>query len=193
MLQGFTDWHSHILPGVDDGIPTMDESLSTLASLEEQGVRKVWLTPHVMEDCPNTTGRLRERFAELREQYKGPIELALASENMLDALFEERLRDRDFRPARASGALPLHVGGRLPQVEGTRRDVPVQFHLACRRIWRDGSQEARMDAQGGHGESHRLRRAPQIRVRPHHTEESKEFLVAQEPRRPRPQPGNSIT
>ena len=55
LLDGFTDWHSHILPGVDDGIRTMDESLATLASFEEHGVKKVWLTPHVMEDCPNTT------------------------------------------------------------------------------------------------------------------------------------------
>lgn len=103
MFNGFTDWHSHILPGVDDGIRTMDESLATLAAFEAQGVRKVWLTPHVMEDCPNTTERLRERFAELRDEYKGNVELALASENMLDSLFEERLRDRDFLPIGENG------------------------------------------------------------------------------------------
>lgn len=103
MFEGFTDWHSHILPGVDDGIRTMDESLDTLAVFESQGVRKVWLTPHVMEDCPNTTGRLRERFDELKNEYKGSIELALASENMLDSLFEERLRDRDFLPIGEKG------------------------------------------------------------------------------------------
>lgn len=103
LLEGFTDWHSHILPGVDDGIRTMDESLSTLEAFEAQGVRKVWLTPHVMEDSPNTTARLRERFADLKEAYKGNIELALASENMLDSLFEERLRDKDFLPIGSEG------------------------------------------------------------------------------------------
>ncbi len=103
LLDGFTDWHSHILPGVDDGIRTMDESLETLAAFEEHGVRKVWLTPHVMEDCPNTTARLRERFAELKNEYKGGIELSLASENMLDSLFEERLRDNDFLPIGEKG------------------------------------------------------------------------------------------
>lgn len=96
MLEGFTDWHSHILPGVDDGIRTVDESLETLAAFEQYGVKKVWLTPHIMEDCPNTTERLRERFKDLKESYNGSIELALASENMLDSLFEERLRDNDF-------------------------------------------------------------------------------------------------
>lgn len=103
MLEGFTDWHSHILPGVDDGIKTMEESLDTLACFEQQGIRKVWLTPHVMEDCPNTPAHLRERFAELKEAYKGPIELRLASENMLDSLFEERLRDNDFLPIGEEG------------------------------------------------------------------------------------------
>lgn len=103
LLQGFTDWHSHILPGVDDGIKTMDESLETLAILESKGVRKIWLTPHVMEECPNTTERLRDRFKDLREAYKGGIELRLASENMLDSLFEDRLAEKDFLPLGANG------------------------------------------------------------------------------------------
>ena len=32
-LIGFTDYHSHILPGVDDGVQTMDESLEILRLL----------------------------------------------------------------------------------------------------------------------------------------------------------------
>lgn len=98
MLEGFTDWHSHILPGVDDGIKTMDEALDTLSEFEKRGVKKVWLTPHVMEDSPNTTARLKERFEDLKKEYKGSIELALASENMLDSLFEDRLAEKDFLP-----------------------------------------------------------------------------------------------
>ena len=98
MFEAFTDWHSHILPGVDDGIKTMKESLATLEAYEQQGITKVWLTPHIMEDCPNTTEKLRERFAELKAAYNGPIELRLASENMLDSLFQERVRAKDFLP-----------------------------------------------------------------------------------------------
>lgn len=98
MFKGMTDWHSHILPGVDDGIKTMDESLATLAAFEAEGISKVWLTPHIMEDCPNSTERLRQRFTELKEAYTGPIELRLAAENMLDSLFEERLEAGDLLP-----------------------------------------------------------------------------------------------
>ena len=59
-LIGFTDYHSHILPGVDDGVQTMDESLEILRLYEEQGIKSVWLTPHIMEDIPNTTAHLRD-------------------------------------------------------------------------------------------------------------------------------------
>lgn len=104
MFVGFTDWHSHILPGVDDGMRTMAESLDTLREFERRGIRRVWLTPHIMEDCPNTTSRLRERFADLSEQYTGGIELRLASENMLDSLFEERLESNDFLPIGNEGS-----------------------------------------------------------------------------------------
>lgn len=103
LLTNFTDWHSHILPGVDDGIRTMEESLATLEAFENAGVRKVWLTPHVMEDSPNTTDGLRQRFEELKNEYKGSVELALASENMLDSLFEERLEAKDFLPIGEEG------------------------------------------------------------------------------------------
>ena len=98
LLRGFTDCHCHLLPGVDDGVQTMDEALRILAEYERLGIREVWLTPHIMEDMPNTTARLRERFAELQAAYAGSITLHLASENMLDNLFVERLEKGDLLP-----------------------------------------------------------------------------------------------
>lgn len=98
ILEGLTDFHSHILPGVDDGVKTMEESLAILKDFEELGVKKVWLTPHIMEDYPNTPEGLKERFAELKEAYQGNIELRLAAEHMLDSLFEERLAENKLMP-----------------------------------------------------------------------------------------------
>lgn len=95
---GFIDHHSHILPGVDDGIRTVEQALEVLSIYETLGFSKIWLTPHVMEDFPNTTAALRSRFDELKAAYNGPIELKLASENMLDTLFIERLEANDFLP-----------------------------------------------------------------------------------------------
>ena len=98
LFEGFTDWHSHILPGVDDGIQTMEESLKVLNEFDKIGLRRVWLTPHIMEDFPNTTQELRRKFDELKANWNGSLDIQLASENMLDTLFEERLENNDFLP-----------------------------------------------------------------------------------------------
>ena len=84
ILVGCTDHHSHILPGVDDGVESMDEALRILATYEAAGVKELWLTPHIMEDIPNTPDKLRARFAELTARYKGSITLHLAAEYMID-------------------------------------------------------------------------------------------------------------
>lgn len=98
LFSGRTDWHCHILPGVDDGFKTMEDSLAALAMYEKAGIREVWLTPHVMEDIPNRTAALSQRFTDLKLAYNGRVRLHLASENMLDALFEERLAAGDLLP-----------------------------------------------------------------------------------------------
>lgn len=96
VLSGSVDAHSHILPGVDDGVAQIGTSLKILEFEESLGVREVWCTPHVMEDIPNTTEGLKASFARLQEAYAGPIRLCLAAEYMMDNLFLERLRTKDF-------------------------------------------------------------------------------------------------
>lgn len=41
-----TDYHSHILPGMDDGAADADESVKMLELLNAQGVKRVVATPH---------------------------------------------------------------------------------------------------------------------------------------------------
>ncbi len=96
VLSGSVDAHSHILFGVDDGSKHRKDSLDMLAYEESLGVTDVWCTPHIMEDVPNTTEKLRERFLQLQELYTGGIRLHLAAEYMMDNLFAERLRTRDL-------------------------------------------------------------------------------------------------
>lgn len=130
IFEGLTDWHSHILPGVDDGVRNIEESLAILAKYEEWGVHQVWLTPHIMEDMPNETDDLRARYEELKAAYaedhaarlaaadsdgaegresgagiirRNPIILSLAAENMMDNLFKERLANNDLLPIGPKG------------------------------------------------------------------------------------------
>lgn len=98
IFEGFIDWHSHILPGVDDGIATMEDSLKVLKAYENLGFKQVWLTPHIMEDYPNHPEELRCKFEELKKKWDGKVELKLAAENMLDNLFEERIEAGEILP-----------------------------------------------------------------------------------------------
>jgi tyrosine-protein phosphatase YwqE len=45
------DIHSHLIPGIDDGSQSMEESLTLLRALEEIGYKKVITTPHIMLDA----------------------------------------------------------------------------------------------------------------------------------------------
>ena len=74
LLKGFVDNHSHVLYGVDDGVRTLEESLKILTLMEEAGVRKLWCTPHIMEDVPNKTQDLKDRFEQLKEAWKGSVD-----------------------------------------------------------------------------------------------------------------------
>lgn len=130
LLTGRTDFHSHILPGVDDGVKTIGESVAILDRYEAMGIERVWLTPHIMEDVPNKTADLRKRFDELREAYTGNIELRLAAENMIDNLFVERLEANDL--------LPLGEKGDMLLVETSYFDPPQGFDEILENIVEKG-------------------------------------------------------
>ena len=130
LLTNFTDHHSHILPGVDDGVKKMETSLKVLERYEQFGVAEVWCTPHVMEDIPNTTAGLQARFAELCEAYQGPIKLHLAAEYMMDELFEERLEQGDL--------LKLGDEGNQVLVETSYFTPPMDMDAILRRIKQKG-------------------------------------------------------
>ena len=130
LLTNFTDHHSHILPGVDDGVKKMETSLKVLERYEQLGIAEVWCTPHVMEDIPNTTAGLQARFAELCETYQGPIKLHLAAEYMMDELFEERLEQGDL--------LKLGDEGNQVLVETSYFTPPMDMDAILRRIKQKG-------------------------------------------------------
>ena len=104
ILQGAADHHSHILPGVDDGVECMAEALRILATYEALGIKTLWLTPHIMEDIPNTPQKLRARFEELKAAYTGNIELHLAAEYMIDNHLRQLLQEFNNCPSCVRGA-----------------------------------------------------------------------------------------
>ncbi len=57
------DFHSHILPAMDDGSKNEQESLVMLTELKNQGVTKVVATPHFYANCESVTEFLSRRKA----------------------------------------------------------------------------------------------------------------------------------
>ncbi len=67
-MRGFTDIHTHLLPGVDDGAQSLSQSLRLLRMAWDDGTRIVVLTPHYRGRYKqNTPETLQENFAWLRE------------------------------------------------------------------------------------------------------------------------------
>lgn len=63
------DIHTHILPGVDDGVQTYEEALKVLEYQLNTGVNKVVITPHVHNSAQKVSSKLYEElFNKLKTQ-----------------------------------------------------------------------------------------------------------------------------
>jgi protein-tyrosine phosphatase len=63
------DLHSHILPGLDDGVRTIEEARELARRAAAEGVRAIAATPHVRADFPTRAEQMEERVAELRRDF----------------------------------------------------------------------------------------------------------------------------
>lgn len=80
------DFHSHILPGIDDGSKSLEESIAMLKMEARQGIKKVVLSPHFYphRDSPERFLHRREiaeaRLKEGMRNLKGLPELEVGAE-----------------------------------------------------------------------------------------------------------------
>jgi protein-tyrosine phosphatase len=91
------DWHSHILPGIDDGAAKMEHSLAMAASLAAAGFSEVYCTPHLMRGCYETgNDEVRQAVVELQERLDLtgiPLSLRPGREYCLDEYLLAYLED----------------------------------------------------------------------------------------------------
>ena len=92
--------HSHLLPGIDDGAATLDDSLALIRGLHALGYRRLYTTPHVFREYyPNTSDGIRSALetvqtALLREGLD--VELGAAAEYYIDEHFAGLLAQNDI-------------------------------------------------------------------------------------------------
>jgi len=94
------DLHSHLIPGIDDGAKTLDESLTLIQSMVDLGYKKLITTPHIMADTyRNTPQSIAEGLHMLKEaltKKKIDIEIEAAAEYYLDDGFYALLHKKDI-------------------------------------------------------------------------------------------------
>jgi tyrosine-protein phosphatase YwqE len=98
------DLHSHLIPGIDDGSKSMEESLMLLKGMEDLGYEKVITTPHIMADAyRNTPVIIRDGLQALRKASKEEglaIEIEAAAEYYLDDGFYDLLHKGEILSAK---------------------------------------------------------------------------------------------
>jgi len=82
------DIHSHLLPGLDDGVQSYEESEDIILHFQKLGYRKLITSPHVMSDTyKNTAEKITARLAKLKTYLKSQeidVEIEAAAEYYLD-------------------------------------------------------------------------------------------------------------
>lgn len=95
-LPFLVDIHSHLLPGIDDGVKSIEETIYIINILKKLGYRKVITTPHVMSDhYPNTTEEILVKAGQVSSALKKQgveIDFEAAAEYYLDEEFSGKLK-----------------------------------------------------------------------------------------------------
>ncbi len=94
-----TDMHSHLLPGVDDGVKTIEESFRVIDQLLELGYQKIITTPHIMSDYYGNTSasilNAYENFLPVLREHGYTFQFYCAAEYYLDENFYELVRKKE--------------------------------------------------------------------------------------------------
>lgn len=94
------DMHSHLIPGIDDGSQSMDETIAMLAKFESLGYKKVVTTPHIMSDSfPNTPEIIRDGLKKVHDEIQKlgmKINLEAAAEYYFDETLIPKIKNKEL-------------------------------------------------------------------------------------------------
>jgi len=93
------DMHSHLLPGIDDGVKKVEETIYILKQFKNLGYKKIITTPHVMSDYyPNSNEDILSKLEETNDiidKHNIGITLQAAAEYYLDETLLQRLSNHE--------------------------------------------------------------------------------------------------
>ncbi|MGB7160385.1 MAG: CpsB/CapC family capsule biosynthesis tyrosine phosphatase [Tepidisphaeraceae bacterium] len=130
-MTGRIDVHSHLLPGVDDGCKTVEESIACARELVANGYTHAFCTPHIWPSYPNITKRTVPQWtANLQQAYADagvPLTLFPGGEMNLHAAVTQMTADY---------VITMGMGGRYMLVDMWFDKLPDFFDGAIR--WLQG-------------------------------------------------------
>jgi protein-tyrosine phosphatase len=95
-----TDIHSHLIPGIDDGSPSMEESIKLIKGMISLGYTKLITTPHVMSDFyQNTSESILSALNNLKKIVENEqiiVELGAAAEYYMDYEFVAKMTKHEL-------------------------------------------------------------------------------------------------
>ncbi len=119
------DIHSHLIPGIDDGVKTVQESIDILRYFSKLGFSKVITTPHIMGDFyKNTPDIIKSGLEVVKEALKKEdfkIIIDAAAEYYLDEYFMKNLK---------SGKALMTLGDSYLLFELPYSNPPIQLNEA---------------------------------------------------------------
>jgi tyrosine-protein phosphatase YwqE len=94
------DIHSHLIPGIDDGAKTIEDSMRLLQRFAELGYKKVITTPHVMSDFYRNTPEIilsgLDKVKNELSKHNLSIEIEAAAEYYLDYELEKKIERKEL-------------------------------------------------------------------------------------------------
>lgn len=86
----YVDIHSHLLPGIDDGAITIDDTIFLINELKKIGFTQSITTPHIYSNVwENTKESIEQKYLETVVNLGEHIPLRFAAEYMIDPNFEK--------------------------------------------------------------------------------------------------------
>lgn len=128
-LEGFVDIHSHILPGIDDGAKTVEDSLQLIRGFIEFGCQKFIATPHIMHNYyPNNSESINSALQKLKNELiwnnLKDVSIRTSAEHMIDSNFETILENDEVMPLAKNYLL----------VEMSYLQASINFDVAIQKV-----------------------------------------------------------
>lgn len=115
------DLHSHLIPGIDDGVKDLEHCFAILYGLKKLGYQKVITTPHIHPRYPNSPKTILSGLEKVQQLVKSKnldLEVEAAAEYFVDDDFIRNLEEE--QPL-------LSFGDRFVLVETSFINKPLAF------------------------------------------------------------------